>query len=101
MRQSITENISTPNILSDVKANIDAITNALKPELGKLFLFGVPYTIWNNAGGYGNGSLYCDYKSNKNGLLGSFNNITVIMNSGGQNISSNVIKRWREHEQVQ
>jgi len=67
----------------------------------KYFLFGVPYTIWNFAGGYGDGSLYSNSKNINTGPLGDFHNNGVVINVGGQNISSDAITNWRDKENIQ
>lgn len=96
IRRNICTNISDPRLLLDVNHYIQRIG-----QVKKLFLFGVPYTIWNYSGGYGNGSIYINSTSNKNGLLGSFHNNNVIINIGGQTLSSTGINIWRISEGIQ
>lgn len=76
-------------------------TQNLLNSYKKIFLFGLPYTIWNRLGGLGIGSLYNDGTSKKNGLLGKFDNNKVIVNVGGQNISQVGIQSWRKYEGIE
>lgn len=95
-RKLICENIEDRLMLQDVKNHLSALRGSR--EFEAFFLFGVPFTIWNYAGGVGPGSIYMNNFSKQNGPLGVFRNKTVIKNVGGQNISSSAIKIWVEKE---
>lgn len=92
IRRTICNNINNKYLLIDAINYMDKIKK-VEPKSEILFLFAVPCTIWNYSGGYGNGSLYCN-ANNQIGLLGMFNNKSVVMNVGGQYISSMAIKDW-------
>lgn len=94
-RINICNQINNADLLQDVKHYISQIQ-----KRKKLFLFGVPYTIWNFAGGYGDGSLYRNSGLVDSGLLGDFYNKSIVINVGGQNISSQAIKMWRSAEGI-
>lgn len=95
-RKEICKRITNPRMLCDVVRNVNSLTS----NVDRLFLFGVPYSIWNYSGGYGNGSIYMDNLSEQTGLLGRFSNNSVVVNIGGQNISSKTIHDWRKNENI-
>jgi hypothetical protein len=84
-------------IIKDVNVFLKKLSDP-KLNLGKYFLFGVPYSIWNGLGGAGQGSLYMDGFDKKEGPLGTFINEHAIRNVGGQGISYNNIVEWRKRE---
>jgi len=96
-RHAICNVINTnPLLLLDVLNDM----NLFKNIQTRLFLFGVPYTIWNNLGGFGKGSIYINTLNRQTGLLGDFHNKSVVINVGGQNINSKKIIDWRNQENI-
>ncbi|MBK7478474.1 MAG: hypothetical protein IPI69_01235 [Bacteroidales bacterium] len=103
-RKNICSNIiSNLLILEDVINRVRTFPSSIE----RLFLFGVPYIIWNYLGGYGDGSIYMyslsaqmNNLSVQTGPLGSFHNTTVVVNIGGQNLSSRGIQDWRINENI-
>lgn len=97
IRQNICSKIiSNRFLIHDVISDI----SQFKSIEVKLFLFGVPYTIWNLAGGYGPGSIYTTSNLSSSGPLGNFDNTSAIINMGGQNLSSSLINAWRKKEGI-
>lgn len=96
------------DIYENFKANNELLILALKDPIDylekvkgkKVFLFGVPGTFWNSFGGPGKGSIFFSKGKKISAPLGSYLNKTNIVNVGGQAISSNAIKIWRNAENV-
>lgn len=87
-REKICDNLNL--MLDDTRKYLSRIKNK------KYILFGVPYTIWHLSGGQGTGSLYAD----KSAHLGTFENRKVVINMGGQSLSSTLIKKWVQNEEL-
>ena len=86
-REKICDNLNL--VLDDSKEYLSRIE-----DYNKYIIFGVPYTIWHLTGGQGTGSIYAD--SSKH--LGSFINSKVVINMGGQSLSSTFIIKWLKNE---
>ena len=85
-RKKICQNISNPNVLKDALFHINNFISRLNnPNI--LCIFGVPPTIWN-----------CSNDCKTKFKLSPINN--HIINIGGQNLSSNMIKQWRKQENI-
>ena len=88
-REKICDNLNL--MLDDTKKHLSRIK-----DYNKYIIFGVPYTIWHLSGGQGMGSLYAD----ESAQLGTFENIKVVINMGGQSLSSKFIKKWVKSEKL-
>lgn len=88
-REKICDNLNL--MLDDAKEYLSKIE-----DYDKYIIFGVPYTIWHLTGGQGPGSLYAD----KFLPLCIFKNSKVVINMGGQSLSSKFIKKWVKSEKL-
>lgn len=88
-REKICDNLNL--MLDDTKRYLSRLE-----DHDKYIIFGVPYTIWHLSGGQGMGSLYADESAH----LGTFENIKVVINMGGQSLSSKFIKKWVKSEKL-